>query len=122
MAATKLISMHRDAGHSVLNCLRKRIAYSLNPDKTNNGQYVSSYGCTVGYIAEEFMLMRREYLVNTGRAPNGEIIAYQIRQSFKPGEITAELANRLGYETAMRFTKGEHAFVVATHVDREHIQ
>lgn len=40
------------------------------------------------------------------------MIAYQIRQSFKPGEITPEEANRIGYETAMRWTKGKHAFIV----------
>ena len=49
------------------------------------------------------------------------IIAYQIRQSFRPGEITAEEANRIGYELASRFLKGKHAFIVATHTDREHI-
>ena len=49
------------------------------------------------------------------------MIAYQIWQSFKPGEITPEEANKVGYETVMRFTKGKHAFIVATHVDRAHI-
>ena len=49
------------------------------------------------------------------------MIAYQIRQSFKPGEITPEEANQVGYELAMRFTKGRHAFLVATHIDRAHI-
>ena len=49
------------------------------------------------------------------------MIAYQIRQSFKPGEITAEEANKVGYELAMRFTKGKYAFIIATHTDREHI-
>ena len=49
------------------------------------------------------------------------MIAYQIRQSFKPGEITAEEANKVGYELAMRFTKGKYAFIVATHTDKEHI-
>lgn len=47
--------------------------------------------------------------------------AYQIRQAFKPGEITPEEANRIGYETAMRWTKGKYAFFVATHTDRQHI-
>ena len=42
-------------------------------------------------------------------------------RSFRPGEITAEEANKVGYELAMRFTKGKHAFVVATHTDRQHI-
>lgn len=53
--------------------------------------------------------------------PKSNIIAYQIRQSFWPGEITAEEANRIGYELASRFLKGKHAFIVATHTDREHI-
>ena len=51
----------------------------------------------------------------------GDVLVYQIRQSFKPGEITPEEANEVGYETGMRFTKGKHAFIVATHVDRAHI-
>ena len=53
--------------------------------------------------------------------PRQDVIAYQIRQSFKPGEITPEEANEVGYETGMRFTKGKHEFIVATHVERAHI-
>ncbi|MFI3215088.1 MAG: relaxase/mobilization nuclease domain-containing protein [Eubacteriales bacterium] len=70
---------------------------------------------------KEFAQSKREYLRLTGRKPKGDILAYQIRQSFKPGEIAPKEANRIGYETAMRFTKGNHAFVVATHIDRAHI-
>ena len=43
-----------------------------------------------------------------------------MRQSFKPGEITPEETNRLGVEFAKRFTKGKHAFVVCTHIDKSH--
>ena len=39
-------------------------------------------------------------------------------QSFKPGEVTPEEANAIGYEFANRFLKGNHAFIVATHIDR----
>ena len=49
------------------------------------------------------------------------MIAYHLRQSFKPGEITPELANKLGYDLAMSLTKGNHAFIVCTHVDKHHI-
>ena len=69
----------------------------------------------------EFAQAKKEYLHKTWRQPKGDVIAYQIRQSFKPGEITPEEANEVGYETGMRFTKGKHAFIVATHVDRAHI-
>jgi predicted kinase len=48
------------------------------------------------------------------------VLAYHLRQSFKPGEIDAETANKIGYELAMRFTHGRHAFIVATHIDRQH--
>lgn len=46
---------------------------------------------------------------------------YRIIQSFKPGEVTPEETNRLGYELAMKFTGGQHQFVVATHTDKNHI-
>ena len=69
---------------------------------------------------EEFMLSKRQYELATGRRQKNDVIAYQIRQSFKPGEITAEEANKVGYELAMRFTKGKYAFIVATHTDRKH--
>ena len=49
------------------------------------------------------------------------MIAYHLRQSFKPGEITPELANKIGYDLAMSLTRGKHAFIVCTHVDRCHI-
>src|SRR5699024_8740043 len=34
---------------------------------------------------------------------------------------TPEEANRIGHELGLRFTKGKHAFIVATHTDRAHI-
>ena len=49
------------------------------------------------------------------------MLCYQIRQSFYPGEITPKEANRIGYELAMRWTKGRHAFIVTTHTDKQHI-
>ena len=66
-------------------------------------------------------MSKRQYEQSTGRIQKNNVIAYQIRQSFKPGEITPEEANKVGYELAMRFTKGKHAFIVATHTDRQHI-
>ena len=43
------------------------------------------------------------------------------RMDFKLAEITPEHANQIAYELAMRFTKGNNAFIVATHVDKAHI-
>ena len=46
---------------------------------------------------------------------------FQIRQAFPPGEVTPEEANKIGYETAMRWTKGTYQFFVCTHIDKSHI-
>ena len=121
LAATRLIALHKNKGKSVAACLKSRTDYAQNPDKTNKGELVSSYECSPLTADEEFMLSKRQYELMTGRRQKNDVIAYQIRQSFKPGEITAEEANKVGYELAMRFTKGKYAFIVATHTDREHI-
>ena len=121
VAATRLIALHKNKGKSVAACLKSRTDYAQNPDKTEQGQLVSSYKCSPLTVDEEFMLTKRQYDLVNGRRQKSDVIAYQIRQSFRPGEITAEEANKVGYELAMRFTKGKHAFVVATHTDRQHI-
>ena len=121
MAATRLIALHKNKGKSVAACLKSRTDYAQNPEKTEQGELVSSYECSPLTVDEEFMLSKRQYELATGRRQKSDVIAYQIRQSFKPGEITAEEANKVGYELAMRFTKGKYAFIVATHTDREHI-
>lgn len=102
-------------------CLADRTDYSENAAKTNDGEFISSYMCDPKSCDQEFLLSKREYLHKKGFEPRRNVIAYQIRQSFKPGEVTPEEANQIGYETAMRWTKGNHAFIVATHVDRAHI-
>ena len=121
MAATKLIAMHQNKGRTVQQCLKDRTDYAKNGEKTEDGKYISSYECSPELVDLEFNQAKKEYFRITGRQPKGNVIAYQIRQSFKPGEITPEEANKVGYETGMRFTKGRHAFIVATHVDRAHI-
>lgn len=121
MAATRLIALHVNKGKTVAQCLADRTDYSQNAEKTNDGEFISSYECDPKTADEEFLLSKRQYQHTTGRQQKSNIIAYQIRQSFKPGEITPEEANQVGYETAMRWTKGKHAFIVATHIDKAHI-
>ena len=121
MAATRLIPLHINKGKTVARCLADRVDYSQNPEKTEDGKYISSYGCNPETADEEFLLSKRQYVQITGRESKKDVIAYQIRQSFKPGEVTPEEANQIGHELAMRFTKGAHAFIVATHTDQKHI-
>ena len=112
MAATRLIPLHAGKGRTVAQSLGDRTDYAKNPEKTEKGELVTAYGCDPFTVDEEFLLQKRTYEQIHGRRGNDSIIAYQIRQSFKPEEITPEEANRLGHELAMRFTKGRYSFIV----------
>ena len=123
MAATRFISMHQNKGKTPAASLIERVAYILNPAKTDGGRLVSAHGCDPATAAAEMLLTRQAYL-NAGGPRLGDdrdVLAYHIRQAFKPGEITPEDANRIGRELAERFTKGRYQFVVATHIDRGHV-
>lgn len=121
MATTRLIPMHQNKGKTVSQCLTDRTEYAKNPDKTADGEFISAYECDPATVDAEFLAAKRIYADRTGRSQQSDIIAYQVRQSFRPGEITPEEANKIGHEFAMRWTKGKHAFIVATHVDKAHI-
>ena len=123
MAVTRLITHHISKGETVAQSLKDRFDYGQNPDKTQGGELISSYECDHQTADAEFLLSKAKYKAVTGREQKREadVLCYQIRQSFAPGEITPEEANRVGYETAMRWTKGNHAFFVATHTDKKHI-
>ena len=121
MAATMLIPLHHVRSKSVAECLKRSIDYVRDSRKTEDEKYVSTYGCDPKSIEEQFLLSRKIYEDNVRKPHKKDIIAYQIRQAFKPGEISPEKANELGYELAMKFTKGKHAFIVTTHTDKHHI-
>lgn len=123
MAATRFISMHKSKGKTPAVSLSERVAYILNPTKTDGGRLVSAHGCDPATAAAEMLLTRRQYLDAGGWVPGNdkEVLAYHIRQAFKPGEITPEDANRIGRELAERLTKGRYQFIVATHIDRGHV-
>ena len=121
MATTRIIPMHITKGNTISQCMKARIDYVKNPDKTEDGTLISSYECTPESADHEFVLARNEYMSLVGKQNPNEVIAYQLRQSFKPGEVTAEEANQIGYELASRLLGGDHAFLVATHTDKKHI-
>ena len=121
MAATRLMPLHVTKGKDLAKCLQERMDYTENELKTEQKKYVTTYGCDIETANEEFLLSHKIYHDRIRSLRKDEVIAYQIRQSFKPGEITPEKANEIGYELAMRFTKGKYAFTVCTHTDKAHI-
>ena len=122
MATTRLMPLHSGMGRTVAEALGRVTAYVENPEKTNGGDLVTAYQCNPSIADLEFLFSKRQYAAITGRErKDNDVIAYHMRQSFKPGEITPELANKIGYDLAMSLTKGKHAFIVCTHVDKHHI-
>jgi len=113
--------MHVNKGKTLAQCLTDRTDYAKNPDKTEDGELISAFECDAKTADAEFLYSKRQYKLLTGREQKSDVIAYQIRQSFKPDEVTPEEANRIGFEFAKRFTKGNHAFIVCTHTDKHHI-
>ena len=49
------------------------------------------------------------------------VLCQHVIQSFKPDEITPELAHQIGMELAERLLGEEYQFVLATHTDKAHI-
>ena len=122
MATTRIMPLHVGKGRTESRAISDIIDYVANPKKTDNGRLITGYACDSRTADAEFLLAKRQYIAATGRVRGADdVIAYHVRQSFKPGEITPEEANRLGVEFAKRFTKGNHAFVVCTHIDKSHV-
>ena len=122
MATTRIMPLHIGKGRTESCAISAIIDYVANPQKTDHGRLITSYECDSRVADAEFMLAKRQYIAATGRVRGADdVIAYHVRQSFCPGEITPEEANRLGVEFAKRFTKGKHAFIVCTHIDKAHV-
>lgn len=101
---------------AIRKTLKKAIDYIVNPEKTNGGTLVSSYGCSVSTADIEMSI--------TGEhgSHRGDRIAYHLMQAFSPDDdITPQEAHRIGKEFAQSVLGGKYVFVITTHIDKEHI-
>ena len=94
--------------------LDKLIRYVVNPKKTGEQVFVSSVGCVPETAAQTWMDTKRRF----GRVDG--VQAYHLIQSFKPGEITPELAHEIGNRFAQKHLDG-YEVIVGTHVDKAHV-
>ena len=106
MAVTKILA--KDAR------LDKLIRYVVNPKKTDEQVFVSSVGCVPETAARTWMDTKRRF----GRVDG--VQAYHLIQSFKPGEVTPELAHEIGNRFAEKHLDG-YEVIVGTHVDKAHV-
>lgn len=122
MATTRLMPLHIGKGRDISTAIADIIDYVENPQKTDFGKFIYGYECDTRIADAEFLLSKRQYFNQTGRSQGADdVIAYHLRQAFKPGEVTPEEANQIGRELALKLTKGNHAFVVCTHIDKHHV-
>lgn len=85
---------------------------------------MSSFNCTLETAYLDFTASKLLYneFKGTETKKKDDVLAYHIRQAFSPVDnITPEQAHEIGKKLVEQFTKGNHEYVIATHVDKKHI-
>lgn len=90
------------------------IHYVLNGDKTNEQILTAYLNCDPGHACRQMLDTKRAMGKTDG------VQYYHIIQSFKPGEVTPELALEIAREFAAEHLPGYQA-VIGVHVDKGHI-
>ena len=99
----------------IKSTLSKALDYIQNPDKTDGKMLVSSFGCAYETADIEF-----EYTLSQALG-KGNNLAFHLIQSFEPGEVDYETAHKIGKQLADAVTKGQHEYVLTTHIDKGHV-
>ncbi len=106
MAYTKIIPIRSTIGKSV--------DYICDHTKTDHCAYIYSEKCFPKTAEVEFEFLLRQ------AQEGGKVIGRHLIQSFAQDEVSPEQAHEIGKKLAEEIFKGEYAFVMATHVDKEH--
>ena len=99
----------------IKSTLSKALDYIQNPDKTDEKMLVSSFGCSAETADIEFEFTLSQAL------ERGNNLAHHLIQSFEPGEVDYQKAHEIGRQLADAVTKGQHEYVLTTHIDKGHI-
>ncbi|MBF0780080.1 MULTISPECIES: relaxase/mobilization nuclease domain-containing protein [unclassified Granulicatella] len=86
---------------------------------------VSCHGVmSVEHAYEEMMLTKKHAIQFLGERQSGkvDVLAHHIIQSFSPEDnLTPEQVHEIGRRTILELTGGQHEFVIATHMDKDHL-
>ena len=99
----------------IKSTLKKALDYIQNPNKTDGKMLVSSFGCSYETADIEFGFTLSQAL------DRGNNLAHHLIQSFEPGEVDYEKAHEIGKQLADAVTKGQHEYVLTTHIDKGHV-
>ena len=104
----------------IKSTVKKAVDYITNPDKTDEQNLVSSYGCSPETADLEFAMTAK--LGKDNVMEKGDNLAWHMIISFKPGEITdPHIAHEIATKIADATLKGKHEYVLSTHVDKDHV-
>ena len=104
--------------HPITTTVGASITYITAAHKTEELLYVDSFECGIETAAFDFECALK--MTTRGGSDKGHL-AYHLIQSFAPGEVTPELAHQIGIELADKVLGGKYSYVIATHVDKDHI-
>ena len=97
-----------------LHAIDNVVEYAANDMKTERRSYVSCLNCREDTAAAQFMDTKRLWGKLGGR------VCYHGYQSFKEGEVTAEIAHEIGVKLAQELWGDRFEVVVATHCNTGH--
>lgn len=101
--------------HPIKTTLKAAIDYICNADKTVDEIYVSTHLCSRENAHKEFELTKKQYDSKT------KVLAHHLIQSFAPNEVGFEEAHQVGKELCDKILEGKYEYVLATHIDKNHI-
>ena len=99
----------------IKSTISRALDYIQNPAKTDEKILVSSFGCSYETADIEFGFTLSQAM------EKGNNLAHHLIQSFAPGEVDYEKAHEIGRQLADAVTKGQHEYVLTTHIDKGHI-
>ena len=111
---SRVISYAKNPEKTIFSDLKQVLKYAENDEKTidknEKNMYVTGVNCKAETAYEEMWAVQNRFDKTTRN------VAYHAYQSFKTGEVTAELAHKIGVELAEKMWN-EYQVVVATHLD-----
>ena len=111
---TKSIEFN-DKYEIVVDDLRNVIDYARNSNKTEKEFFVTGINCEPDSAYEEMLDTKKYY------NKEDKILAFHAYQSFKEGEVTPELAHRIGVQLANEMWGDRFQVIVTTHLNTNHI-
>ena len=123
MAITKIYAIRANLQRTVSYASNEKktnldnvIEYAVNKSKTEQRLFQDCINCvSIETAYEEMQNTKKRWNKTDG------VLGYHFIQSFKPGEVTPELAHRIGIEFSKECFGDRFQVVIGTHLDKSHL-